>query len=161
LKWAEENATINKSRDNRTIYISKDNNTAEIIRDKKNEKATIKVGDEIKHVLKVRTENRKLNLSTNKLKPAKKLVEENPWEVCGICAARGRWKEDISKDHIISVVSEVFQLNPDDIQFFYPERSGFFGYEQNPSETRMQDYGYDPKLVRLVELIYLQVFMLE
>jgi len=159
LKRAEKNATINKSPDNMTIYISKDNNTAEIIMSKKNETATIKVGDVIKHVLKVRTENRKLNVSTTTSKTARKLVEENPWEACGICAARGNWKDAPSRDHIFYVVSEVFQKNPDDIQFFYPEESGFFVYDQNPKA--LQYYGYNPYFVRRAELIYLQAFMLE
>jgi len=158
LKWAE-NATINKSPDNMTIYITKDKHIAEIIMDKKNEKAPIKVGNKILHVLKVRTENGTLTLSTNTSKTARKLVEENPREVCGICAARPGWKDDISKDHIFSVVSEVFQKTPDDIQFFYPEGYGYFGYDQNPKA--LQAYGYNPYFVRRAELIYLQAFMLE
>lgn len=158
LKWAE-NATINKSPDNRSINITKDNNTAEIIMDKKNETATIKVDDKIIHILKVRTENGTLTLSTNTSKTARKLVEENPWEVCGICAPTKRWDEIRSRDHIFSVVSEVFQKNPDDIQFFYPEGYGFFVYDQNPKA--LQDYGYNPYFVRRAELIYLQAFMLE
>jgi len=113
----------------------------------------------IKHVLKVRTENRKLNVSTTTSKTATKLVEENPWEVCGICAARGNWKDALSRDHIFSVVSEVFQKNPDDIQFFYPEGYGFFVYDQNPKA--LQAYGYNPYFVRRAELIYLQAFMLD
>jgi cell division protein FtsX len=58
-------------------------------------------------------------------------------------------------------VWKVFQVTPDDIQFFYPEGYGYFGYEQKPLQKNLQDYGYNPRLVRLAELIYLHAYMLE
>jgi hypothetical protein len=93
--------------------------------------------------------------------PARKLVEENPWEVCGLCAPDKKWDEARTRDHISSVLSEVFQNTPGDIQFFYPEGYGYFGYEQNPHQENLQDYGYNPRFVRRAELIYLHAYMLE
>jgi hypothetical protein len=61
ISWAE-NAEIHKSDDGKTICIFKDENSAEITIDEEQEKATLKISDVRTYVLKVKSENGKLNI---------------------------------------------------------------------------------------------------
>jgi hypothetical protein len=66
IKWAE-NSEITKSPDSKTISISNGNNSAEITMNEKKDCAQLELSDGRTRVLKVKTENGKLNLYTAKI----------------------------------------------------------------------------------------------
>ena len=84
IDWAE-NAEISKSDDGKIIHISKNKNSAKIMIDEKEEKATIKISDGRTHDLKVKKENGKLNIYSDRKDKERKLDQVK--SICKIAIA--------------------------------------------------------------------------
>ena len=80
IEWAE-NAKIFKSDDGKIIHIYKNKNSAKIMIYEKEEKATIKISDGRTHDLKVKTENGKLNIYSDRKNKKRKFNLKTTYKI--------------------------------------------------------------------------------
>jgi hypothetical protein len=91
------------------------------------------------------------------------LVKENPWEISEIISDYHIMHE-IPKHLIFSDISEVFTVRQNFFAIF--DCVGYFQHEQMDNRTinltikQIEEYGYNPRMIRLVEVVFLQEYML-
>jgi hypothetical protein len=83
------------------------------------------------------------------------LLKENPWEIFGILGNEPVGSRTL-KLYIFSMFSEVFTTY-NSFHIFAPV--GYFAH--NPMNREIDKYGYEPYRIRLVEVVFLQEYMLE